>query len=262
MLIQNLGEENCNSLKKLVESKIVRLYDFKSSFANDDYYVYEFYNTLKKSVSNSSTFPLFDDLSNNLIKSAIEEKIITLNKSSEFEAKHAKLAGNLLIALPSFEFATTDEILDIRKELEKPLVRFRSKLLAYDAEIQSMPWDEEFQFECIKLYQQEVAPAVLEIDELTKESSFIKNLGYSFLTDKSALEKTGKIFITVAMAGIISAFTDVLSRGQTLAAAGGAYTISKVATAYKEYEKNQHDIMKKDMYFYYRAGKLLEKRTK
>ena len=28
-----------------------------------------------------------------------------------------------------------------------------------------MPWDEEFQFECIKLYQQEVAPAVLEIDE-------------------------------------------------------------------------------------------------
>jgi hypothetical protein len=47
-----------------------------------------------------------------------------------------------------------------------------------------------------------------------------------------------------------------------LAAAGGAYTISKVATAYKEYEKNQHDIMKKDMYFYYRAGKLLEKRTK
>ena len=42
---------------------------------------------------------------------------------------------------------TTDEILDIRKELEKPLVRFRSKLLAYDAEIQSMPWDEEFQFE-------------------------------------------------------------------------------------------------------------------
>lgn len=109
-----------------------------------------------------------------MIKSAIEEKIITLNKSSEFEAKHAKLAGNLLIALPSFEFATTDEILDIRKELEKPLVRFRSKLLAYDAEIQSMPWDEEFQFECIKLYQQEVAPAVLEIDELTKESSFIK----------------------------------------------------------------------------------------
>lgn len=262
VLIQNLGEENCNSLKKLVESKKVRLYDFKSSFANDDYYVYEFYNTLKKSVSNSSTFPLFDDLSNNLIKSAIEEKIITLNKSSEFEAKHAKLAGNLLIALPSFEFATTDEILDIRKELERPLVRFRSKLLAYDAEIQSMPWDEEFQFECIKLYQQEVAPAVLEIDELTKESSFIKNLGYSFLTDKSALEKTGKIFITVAMAGIISAFTDVLSRGQTLAAAGGAYTISKVATAYKEYEKNQHDIMKKDMYFYYRAGKLLEKRTK
>ena len=139
VLIQNLGEENCNSLKKLVESKKVRLYDFKSSFANDDDYVYEFYNILKKSVSNSSTFPLFDDLSNNLIKSAIEEKIITLNKSSEFEAKHAKLAGNLLIALPSFEFATTDEILDIRKELEKPLVRFRSKLLAYDAEIQSMP---------------------------------------------------------------------------------------------------------------------------
>ncbi len=104
---------------------------------------------------------------------------------------------------------------------------------------------------CIKLYQQEVAPAVLEIDELTKESSFVKNLGYTFLTDKSALEKTGKIFITIAMAGIISAFSDVLSRGQALSTAGGAYAISKVATAYKEYEKNPFDIMKKDMYFYF-----------
>lgn len=262
VLVQNLGETNCNSLTKLVDSKKVKLYDFQTSFSNDDTYAYEFYNILRNSVGNAQTFPLFDDLSNSLIKSAIKEGIITLNSTNEFEAKHANLTSNLLIALPSFEFATIDEILDIRKELETSLVRFRSKLLSYDSEIQSMPWDDDFQFECIKLYQQEVAPAVLEIDELTKESSFLKNLGYGFLTDESALRNAGELVITIAMAGAISAFSDVLSSGQALLTAGGAYTASKVATAFKEYKSKQSEITRKDMYFYHRAGKLLEKNEK
>lgn len=262
VLEQNLGKNNCSDLEKLVRTKKVRLHNFQSSFANDDAYVYEFYNILKRSVSNMQTFPLFDDLSNSLIKSAIKDNVITLNTTNKFEAKHAKLTSNLLIALPSFEFATIDEILDIRKALEKPLIRFRSKLLSYDSEIQSMPWDEDFQHECMKLYQREVAPAVLEIDELTQESTFIKNLGYSLLTDESALRNAGELVITIAMAGVISAFSDVLSSGQALLTTGGAYTASKVASAFKEYRETQTEITKKDMYFYYRAGKLLEKNAK
>jgi len=64
------------------------------------------------------------------------------------------------------------------------------------------------------------------------------------------------------MAGAISAFSDVLSSGQALLTAGGAYTASKVATAFKEYKSKQSEIARKDMYFYHRAGRLLEKNEK
>lgn len=259
VLEKNLGEINCQSLTKLVESKKVELYDFKNSIVKDDTYIDEYYNILKQSVSNARTFPLFDDLSNSLIQSAIKEGIIILNNSNEFEVKHANLTNNLLVALPSFEFASIDEILDIRKELEAPLIRFRSRLLSFDNEIQSMPWDDDFQIECKKIYLREVAPSVLEIDELTKDSSFIKNLGYSFLTDESALKNTGQLVVTVAMAGAITAFSDVMSSEQAFIAAGGAYAASKVAAAFKEHKDKQREITSKDMYFYYRAGKLLDK---
>lgn len=259
VLEKNLGEINCQSLTKLVESKKVELYDFKNSIVKDDAYIDEYYNILKQSVSNARTFPLFDDLSNSLIQSAIKEGIIILNNSDEFEVKHANLTNNLLVALPSFEFASIDEILDIRKELEAPLIRFRSRLLSFDNEIQSMPWDDDFQIECKKIYLREVAPSVLEIDELTKDSSFIKNLGYSFLTDESALKNTGQLVVTVAMAGAITAFSDVMSSEQAFIATGGAYAASKVAAAFKEHKDKQREITSKDMYFYYRAGKLLDK---
>lgn len=256
---QDLGETNCNSLKKLIDLKKVKLHNFQTAIYDDNAYAMEFYDILKGYVCDTKTFPLFDDISNGLIKSAIKEGVIALNSANGFEVKHANLTSKLLIALPSFEFATVDEILDIRKELETPLIRFRSKLLSYDSEIQSMPWDDEFQFECIKLYQQEVAPAVLEIDELTKESSFIKNLGYSFLTNESAVKNAGELVISIAMWGAITAFTDVLSSGQIPLVAGGAYAVSKVGTTFKKYRDVQSEISRKDMYFYHRAGKLLKK---
>lgn len=261
VMTQNLGKENCETLKRLIKLKKVRLYKFQNSINNDDDYAIEFYDVLKKSVCDKKTFPLFDKLSNDLIKAAINDGIITLNDINEFGTKHAKLANELIITLPSFEYATVDEILDIRKELNNPLVRFRNKLLSFDNEIQSMPWDDDFRLECMKLYQQEVAPAILEIDELTRESSFLKNLGYSFLTDESAVKNAGGLILTVAMAGAVSALSDILSSGQALITSTGAYTASKIATAFKEYKEKQNEISRKDMYFYYKAGKLLERKS-
>lgn len=260
VLIGELGEKNCQDLRRLIDLKKVQLYNFKSSLANEENYIYEFFEFLKDSVSNMDTFPLFDDVSNDIIKTAVADGVISLNNINEVEARNAKLASDLLIALPSFEFATIDEILDIRKELEKPLIRFRSKLLSYDKEIQSMPWDEEFKYECKRLYLEEVAPSVLEIDELTKEKSFLKNFGYNFLSDNSGLQETGKLVIAVSLAGILSAYSETMSNGQALLMTGGLYTASKVANAFREYKSMQREITKKDMYFYHRAGKIMKSR--
>lgn len=77
-ITQDLGSENCDIIKKLIKTKKVKLYEFQNSINNDDYAM-EFYYVLKNSVCDKKTFPLFDKLSNDLIKAAINDGIITLN---------------------------------------------------------------------------------------------------------------------------------------------------------------------------------------
>ena len=56
------------------------------------------------------------------------------------------------------------------------MVRFRSKLLNYSEQIQSLPWDKDFASEYQILFDKEVAPEIIEIEEATKDNSFIKNI--------------------------------------------------------------------------------------
>lgn len=254
-LLDLLGEEDCIELVELVKTRKLMLHRFEGAMLDDDF-VNEFFKILVDSVNDLNTFPLFDEQSNNLIKAAVNENVVTLNNASQSNIKHAKISSDLLISLPSFEFATIDEILDIRKELEKPLVRFRRKMLSYNDEIQAMPWDEDFRNECFNIYHKDIAPAVLEIDELTKETSFIKNLGYNFLSDSLALKNVGGLVISVAAAGVISSFGKIAPNGAMIAG-GGAFVISEIAKAYKKSRDAQGQITKKDMYFYYKASNIL-----
>lgn len=258
-ITEMLGSDDCAELVSLVKSEKVKLHSFQSEFT-DDSFIREFYLSLKQALNNSNTFPLFDGQSNALIKAAINDNLIELNEVNTFNAIHAGMTNNLLVSLPSFEYATVDEILDIRKELNNSLVRFRSKTLSYSDSIQSMPWDESFQHECVRLYHKEVAPAILEIQELTNESGFLKNLGYNIVSDNSIIKTVGVICISIAATDAISAFSDVVSSDTAILVTGGAYATSKIATAYKDYKTKQNDIMKKDLYFYYKAGNMLKKK--
>lgn len=250
-----LGEEDCKELENLIKISKVILHKFSGAILDDDF-ANEFFKILIDSVNNLNTFPLFDEQSNNLIKAAVNENVVILNNASRFNVKHAKISSDLLISLPSFEFATIDEILDIRKELEKPLVRFRRKMLSYNDEIQAMPWDEDFRNECFNLYHKDIAPAVLEIDELTRETSFIKNLSYNFLSDSLALKNIGGLVISIAAAGVISSFGKI-APNEAMIAGGGAFVISEITKAYKKSRDTQGQIAKKDMYFYYKASNML-----
>ena len=68
--------------------------------------------------------------------------------SSESEKRkitHAGVSDNLLQRLLSFDTASVYEIIDIRNELNDLLIRFRSKLITYSENIQSLPWDADFE---------------------------------------------------------------------------------------------------------------------
>ena len=256
LMFSFIGNENADDLDSLIRHGQVKIESFNNSITDVDRCVLEYYNKLK--VALKSSYPLFDEQSNDLMKAALESNIINVSPTDKRKITHAGLADNYIQRLPSFSEATIDELIDIKSELSQPLIRFRSKMISYSDSLQSMPWDNDFEKECDLLYDKEVAPALLEIEECTKDNSFIKNLGKKFFTDEGFWKSTGGLVLGIAAGGAISSFNDVISTEQGMLSAGGAFVASKIAGAYNEYRKTKKDIQRKDLYFYYKAGRELD----
>jgi hypothetical protein len=132
-------------------------------------------------------------------------------------------------------------------------------MMDYSAQIQLMPWDDDFEHECSELYYKEIAPAVAEIDELTRENGFIKNLGYQFAREEGFWKSTGGLIAGIAASGAVLSYAQCCSQNTGMLVTGGAAAATKIAKAYMEYNEKKKAIQKKDLYFYYQAGKKLRK---
>lgn len=255
--VDMIGQEQTTELNRIISSGKLHLQKFEHNVADVDGCVTEYFGMLNRSVRNS--YPLFDEQSNNLMAAAIKAKIVQLSDAEQRKIRHAGVSDNFIQRLPSFEMASVDEIMDIRKELDPSLAKFRSKMISYSDSIQSLPWDNDFEAESSLLYYKEVAPSIAEIRELTQDNSFLQNLGGKVLTDTSFMKNAGQLAISVAAAGVISSFAEAASLDAAVLTAGGVWAVQKVKSAYDEYAEQKKKIQRKDLYFYYQAGEQLQK---
>ena len=91
----------------------------------------------------------------------------------------------MLQRLPLFDDATVHEVIDIRRELERPLVRFRSAVMTYAESIKSASWDEDFSVEAELVFRQHIEPAVLEIEDSVRSSSSLLSMATRKVADKT-----------------------------------------------------------------------------
>ncbi|MCD8020117.1 MAG: hypothetical protein LUF92_11200, partial [Clostridiales bacterium] len=256
-MVVMVGENDSRELQILINSGQVKIEKFEHSIGDVDLCVKDYFKLLARSIE--SSYPLFDKQSNDLMKAAVNSRIVSLSSVNRKKITHAGMADNIIRKLPSFTEASMNELIDIKKELGQPLKKFRGKMLGYSESIQSMPWDNDFADECEILYDKEIVPAILEIEEYTKDNSFVKNIGKKFFTDEGVWKSTGGLAISIAAGGVISAFNGAISSDVAMLVSGGAYAASRVASAYEEYSTNKKTIERKDLYFYYEAGNRLKK---
>lgn len=254
---ETIGTNQISELNRLISSGKLNLQKFEHNLSDVDGCVAEYFGMLNRSVRNS--YPLFDEQSNKLMAAAVRAKIVNLSDADQRKIRHAGISDNFIQRLPSFEIASVDEILDIRKELDPSLARFRSKMISYSGSIQALPWDNDFESESSLLYYQEVAPAIMEIREMAQDNSFLKNLGGKILADTDFMTNAGQLAVSVAAAGVISSLADVASLDTTVLTAGGVWAAQKVKSAYDEYAEKKKEIQRKDLYFYYQAGEKLKR---
>jgi hypothetical protein len=237
------------------QSSIIDVADLAKGKSTDPMLI-QYLNAIAKAVIEDDTYPLFDKLTGEFIRTAVIEDRLKITETRSLRGKQALLAGNLLNRLPLFEEASVDEIIDIRKELAKPLVNFRRVIIDFSREMKNASWDKDFPIEADQVFHSKIAPAVLEIEQSVQESRSLANFGARLLTKPIVV--TGS-----TLAVVISQAVALPEIAATSFALGGlAAAATSTLLEYREIQKERLKLEQNHLFFYYRAGEILKNNVK
>lgn len=97
------------------------------------------------------------------------------------------LGAGLVARLPALPEASMDELLDLRKELRGPVVRYQAAVMRYSRDIPAnLVPGPELNFEIQQIYEAAVKPAIADIEERMATSGLVRDwashLGFKDLT--------------------------------------------------------------------------------
>ena len=228
-----------------------------------------YFANLMNAMYNGVAYPLFDKVSSRLIDSVIKTRLLDIGRLDEKVLRHAGIASEILMTLPTLEAASVDELLSLKQENQIPLTNFRKAIYDFSGQIQSLPWDNNFQYDCLQLYNTQVIPRVQEINEALTQTSVLKNLGSQVLADEELRKKAG--YTVAGLTTAITTSTDIfgvfnfinnfiLVAGIAAVSNEAATGFLKIADLYNkaraEVTEKKDDVKKNVMYYYYLASKL------
>lgn len=138
-----------------------------------------------------------------------------------------------------------EDVLGARRELERPLRGFRLAVSEFSGQVASAAWEPGFAAEADTLFREKVEPEVAGIEEALRENSSLRELAWRTARHGAIPETIGALFGSAdALAGLAGA---ALGLGY-----GAARSLLDRRETGKEVEGNR-------LYFYCRAGKMLER---
>jgi hypothetical protein len=208
--------------------------------------------TFGKSKIPEETYPLLDEGILNLVKAERKDEKLNISDIDSEKIKQIGFVLDIFQRLPNFENATIDEILDIRKTLGKPLIRFRSAIIDMSDCIRYKPWNEGFYYDIEKLFYQRIEPAVLEIEEECKSNKYLTKL----------LNMIVKRPWEIPAGGIGGVIISKLAEVSNISATAIGMVVGVGTVAYRslnEWKEKTKGIETNQMFFYYKTGKMLNK---
>jgi len=212
----------------------------------------QYWYNVSNSILQDDSYPLFDRLTLETLYSDIQRGSLQPSEMETAQARQVALSSELLQKLPRFDIASIPEILDIRRELKGPLVRFRSAIVNYSRLISSAPWERDFSNEANEIFIEQVAPTILEIEESCRSNSFLRKLLPS-LAEKP-IEPVGAPLMGLVVANSAH-LSEILATGVGLV--GGSAVLAY--RTYHTFRQESQRIERNKLYFYYQAAKLLKR---
>lgn len=254
-------------IKSLIDNNIISVFDYGFSKFDVDELCGGYFGNLMNAMHNGYAYPLFDKISSDLVQSVVRTNILDISELDDEVLRHAGVASKILMTLPTLESASVDELLSLKRENEKPLVNFRKAIYDFSGKIHSLPWDKNFQYDCIKLYNSEVLPEIQEINEIMTQTCTLKNLGSKAIADEEVRKGAG-----FAVAGLTTAITTssnmfnvliilkqiLLTAGMVGISTAAAMSFLKICDLYhqekKEIKEKKDEASTNVMYYYYLAS--------
>src|SRR5699024_9826281 len=133
-VLSSINIDDINSIEKLMETDRLELVRYNTSISrvhHDDSYLMEYLKSIEETLSQYNNYPLFDSKISKFVNLGIKEGKLNVTNATQEKIKHSSLTITMLNNLPSFNKAEIDEVIDIRSELERYLIRFRSAVVKY-----------------------------------------------------------------------------------------------------------------------------------
>lgn len=196
-------------------------------------------------------FPLFDDRIADLVDAAVREGTLKPTPQMRSRGRQAGAATGFLARLPTFPLATMDEVVDIRAELDRPLVRFRAEMVNVAGTLGVDAFDPAFDEAAEEAWISKVRPALLELEELVEEKQLRTQFG-------AKLPGGG---VVGAAGGLV---TGIITHAPLIGVgvATGAAVIAAAAAVGGERAKLEREIRQRPYYLLHRTEALLGGETR
>lgn len=241
-------------IQRALDSKLLKFNDNIDLGGENDSVIQSFMHELKRYLQDPTKFVLLDATVASLAKSMIDEGLVQAPARSLSNATEAVLGAGFIARLPAFTDPPVDEIIDLRRDLDETLGRYRRRVSELRGEIQTGPFDEHVEAEVDSVFRNEVIPAITAIRLAMADHSLVREL---LRTLGFTLTDFAKGVATPAAVGLISA--NVLDLGNAVASGltGAAAVGQTVATATLARNQGKASAEAHDLYYLYEVERRL-----
>ena len=257
-----LEEAGAAELAKGIDARVIRVADLdvdvsgmfrsrESRSRQTDTEVESWIAVLLDRLQDRSTRLLFDDASAELVLDLIADGRVQATEPNLRLARQAALGAGLIARLPAFPKAPMDELLGLRDDLSGPLIQYRGAVVNYSKEMPDV-LGKDLQFEVAQLWEEQVAPAVQEIEQRLVDHAWVRELW------RSSNTKDLMRFLYVSTASVgAAALTDVRAFLIGTAAAAAQVAVPAAVDAARRSGQELRDVRGHELYYLFETNRQL-----
>ncbi|MFI7675144.1 hypothetical protein [Actinophytocola sp. NPDC049390] len=248
MFSQSGGE----SLLPAINSGIVKLSSSGFTAEGDlDAALERWLALLKERLEDPQTRVLLDDQVGSLARAMVDEGRIEMDTLHLRHGREAVAGSGFIARLPAFPQAPTDELIDLRKDLRGPLIRYRRAVSSFSEMLRFRSFDRESSTEVDDLYMREVQPEILRLQEEFADHQLVREISRTLGADIRTVATLGAgAFIGVA----VDQFTSVSNWVATAFGAAGVAGQSVIAAA-ESRRRARKELKQAELFYLYEVNR-------